>query len=211
MTTRNVAAYRDLAVILIDQLKEIYIDGMLKTIDTTQWYPMVMRKEYALAFTVTETELDDPDQMLYENYFCGSERNYTGYCNAAVDKLIHQQSVEPDVNKRRQVVWQIDRYLAEDGGRPIIFPPRSVTCSYPQVTGITVGVNSPYNLWRMEDAWLDRSPTKRPTADASWTNSPAVLAGRSSKSSSVKAPAARKDVTGGPHSTVCSRLPCVAR
>jgi hypothetical protein len=24
------------------------------------------------------------------------------------------------------------------------------------VKGITVGVNSPYNLWRMEDAWLDR-------------------------------------------------------
>ena len=30
----------------------------------------------------------------YENYFCGSERNYTGYCNAEVDKLIDQQSVE---------------------------------------------------------------------------------------------------------------------
>ena len=29
VTTRNVAAYRDPAVILIDQLKEIYIDGTL--------------------------------------------------------------------------------------------------------------------------------------------------------------------------------------
>ena len=48
VTTRNVAAYRDPAVILIDQLKEIYIDGTLKAIDTTQWYPTVMRKEYAL-------------------------------------------------------------------------------------------------------------------------------------------------------------------
>jgi hypothetical protein len=58
--------------------------------------------------------------------------------------------------KRRQIVWQIEKYLAEDGGRPISFHPRSATCSYPQVKGITVGVNSPYNLWRMEDAWLDR-------------------------------------------------------
>jgi peptide/nickel transport system substrate-binding protein len=46
VTTRNVAAYRDPAVILIGQLKEIYIDGTLKAIDTTQWYPTVMRKEY---------------------------------------------------------------------------------------------------------------------------------------------------------------------
>ena len=156
VTTRNVAAYRDPAVILIDQLKEIFIDGTLNAIDTTQWYPTVMRKDYALAFTVTETGLDDPDQMFYENYSCGSERNYTGYCNADVDQLIDQQSVETDVEKRRRLVWQIEKYLAEDGGRPIIFHPRSVTCSYPQVKGITVGVNSPYNLWRMEDAWLDR-------------------------------------------------------
>ena len=156
VTTRNVAAYRDPAVILIDQLKQIYIDGTLNAIDTTQWYPTVMRKEYTLAFTVTETGLDDPDQMFYENYFCGSERNYTGYCNAEVDRLIDQQSGETDAEKRRQIVWQIERYLAEDGGRPIIFHPRSATCSYSQVKGLTVGVNSPYNLWRMEDAWLDR-------------------------------------------------------
>ena len=38
VTTRNVAAYRDPAVILIDQLKDIYIDGTLNPIDTTQWY-----------------------------------------------------------------------------------------------------------------------------------------------------------------------------
>src|SRR6185437_1797090 len=44
VTTRNVAAYRDPAVILISQLKDIYIDGTLNAIDTTQWYPTVMRK-----------------------------------------------------------------------------------------------------------------------------------------------------------------------
>ena len=36
VSTRNVAGYRDPAVILIDQLKEVYIDGVLDTIDTTQ-------------------------------------------------------------------------------------------------------------------------------------------------------------------------------
>jgi peptide/nickel transport system substrate-binding protein len=156
VTTRNVAAYRDPAVILIGQLKDIYIDGTLNAIDTTQWYPTVMRKDYTIAFTVTETGLDDPDQMFYENYYCGSERNYTGYCDPETDKLIDQQSVTTDFEKRRQLVWEIERRLAEDSGRPIIFHPRQVTCSYPQVKGITVGVNSPYNEWRMEDAWLDR-------------------------------------------------------
>jgi peptide/nickel transport system substrate-binding protein len=143
-------------VILIGQLKDIYSDADLNPIDTTQWYPMLMRKDYKVAVNVTETAVDDPDVAFYENYVCGAARNYTGYCNAEVDKLIDQQSVETDAGRRRQIVWQIEKYLTEDGGRPIIFHPRSATCSYPQVKGITVGVNSPYNLWRMEDAWLDR-------------------------------------------------------
>jgi peptide/nickel transport system substrate-binding protein len=156
VSTRNLAPYRDPAVILIDQLKQIYIDGVLDPIDTTQWYPKLMRKDYTVGLNVTETAVDDPDPAFYENYVCGAQRNYTGYCNAEVDKLIDQQSVETDAGRRRQIVWQIEKYLTEDGGRPIIFHPRSATCSYPQVKGITVGVNSPYNLWRMEDAWLDR-------------------------------------------------------
>src|SRR6202162_83142 len=103
VTTRNVGAYRDPSVLLIDQLKEIYIDGVLDAVDTTQWYPKVMRKDYTVAVTVGENGLDDPDQQFYENYVCGSERNYTGYCNADTDKLIDRQSMEADPGKRKQI------------------------------------------------------------------------------------------------------------
>src|SRR5262252_1163805 len=41
VSTRNVAPYRDAAIILIDQLKEIYIAGELEPVDTVQWYPKV--------------------------------------------------------------------------------------------------------------------------------------------------------------------------
>jgi len=41
VATRNLAPYRDPAVIMIDQLKQVYIDGELNPIDTTQWYPML--------------------------------------------------------------------------------------------------------------------------------------------------------------------------
>ena len=36
VSTRNLPGYRDPAVIMIDQLKEIYIDGQLEAVDTTQ-------------------------------------------------------------------------------------------------------------------------------------------------------------------------------
>jgi ABC-type transport system substrate-binding protein len=41
---------------------------------------------------------------LYESYPCGSERNYTKYCNPEVEKLIDQQSRETDLQNRRKLV-----------------------------------------------------------------------------------------------------------
>ena len=156
VTTRNVAAYRDPSVLLIDQLKEIYIDGTLNAIDTTQWYPTVMRKDYAVGLTVSENGLDDPDQQFYENFVCGAERNYTGYCSKEVDELVERQSAEADVEKRKKVVWDIEKKLAEDGARPAIFYPTSAACWQPYFKGHTMMVNGNYNGWRLEDAWLDR-------------------------------------------------------
>ena len=97
-----------------------------------------------------------PNQQFYENYACGSERNYTGYCNADTDKLIDRQSMEGDPGKRKQIVWEIERRLAEDGARPIIFYPVSGACWQPQFHGHTMMVNGNYNGWRLEDAWLDK-------------------------------------------------------
>jgi peptide/nickel transport system substrate-binding protein len=156
VSTRNIPPYRDAAVILIDQLKEIYIDGVLEPVDTTQWYPRIMRKDFTVGLNVSETAVDDPDQQFYENYVCTAERNYTGYCSPEVDKLVDQQSAESDKEKRRQLVWEIEKRLAQDGARPVIFYPRQATCRHPQVKGMTMMVNSIYNGYRYEDLWLDR-------------------------------------------------------
>jgi peptide/nickel transport system substrate-binding protein len=61
-----------------------------------------------------------------------------------------------DQEKRKKLVWEIDKKLQEDGARPIIFHTRSATCYQPHVKGLTVMVNSIYNGWRFEDVWLDK-------------------------------------------------------
>jgi len=155
VSTRNLPGYRDPAVIMIDQLKEIYIDGQLEAVDTTQWYPKIMRKDFTVGLNVSESAVDDPDQQFYENYVCTAERNYTGYCSPEVDKLVDQQSAESDKEKRKQLVWEIEKRLAQDGARPVIFYPRQATCRHPRVKGMTMMVNSIYNGYRYEDLWLD--------------------------------------------------------
>src|SRR5207248_2177807 len=110
---------------------------------TAQWYPRLMRKDFTVGLNVSETAVDDPDQQFYENYVCGSERNYTGYCSPEVDKLVDQQSAEADGEKRKRIVWEIEKRLAEDGARPVIFYPRQATCRQAQVKGMPLMGRSP--------------------------------------------------------------------
>jgi peptide/nickel transport system substrate-binding protein len=156
LSTRNVPGYRDAAVVAISQLREVYVDAELELVDTANYFPRIMRKDYKLAVEVATGGLDDPDQKFYENYVCGADRNYTGYCNEETDRLIDKQSMEGDAEKRRKLVWEIERKLAEDASRPVLLYSRFATCMQPRLKGLTTMTNSRFNGWRMEDVWLDK-------------------------------------------------------
>jgi peptide/nickel transport system substrate-binding protein len=156
VATRNIAIYRDPAVILIDQLKQIYIEGELEPIDTTIWYGKIQRKDYQVGMNLTGVGIDDPDVNFYENVYSTSTRNYTGYKNPEVDKLIDGQSRELDREKRKKLVWEIEKKLADDGARPVINHNVANTCWSPKLKGLTLQVNSIYNGWRFEDVWLEK-------------------------------------------------------
>ncbi len=156
ISTRNIAVYRDPAALLIDQLKDIGIDGELETVETANWVPKLIRKDFAVGLNVLGTGVDDPDVIFYQNYVCNSNRNYTGFCNHDWEKLVDQQSMEPDPEKRKQLVWKADYQLQQEEARPIIYHLRAATCWQPQLKGLTLMTNSQYNGWRFEDVWLDR-------------------------------------------------------
>ncbi len=156
VSTRNIATYRDPAVILIDQLKQVYVDGELEIIDTPVYYNRVFKKDYTVALNLTGSAVDDPDVTLFEGYACGSLRNYNNYCDPEMTKLFEAQSRELDGEKRLRMVWDIDARLQEDIARPIISNGRAAACWHPYVKNITIPVNSIYNGWRFEDVWLDR-------------------------------------------------------
>ena len=156
VSTRNIAQYRDPAVILIDHLKEIYIDGELEPVETSQWFSKVARQDYSVGLNLTGNAIDDPDQAFYENYSCKSERNYSQYCNPELEARFDQQSVETNADKRRKMVWQIDQQIQNDIARPIIFHGQAGTCWSPDLHGYVPMLNSSYNGYRFEGLWLDR-------------------------------------------------------
>jgi peptide/nickel transport system substrate-binding protein len=156
VSTRNIATFRDPAVILIDQLRHIWVDGELEVIDTALYYNRVFKRDYAVALNLSGSAVDDPDVTFFEGYACGSLRNYNNYCNPEMTKLFEAQSQEVDQEKRLKMVWDIDRKLQEDIARPIIANGRAAGCWQPYVKGLTIHINSIYNGWRFEDVWLDR-------------------------------------------------------
>jgi peptide/nickel transport system substrate-binding protein len=154
--TRNLPTYREPAVIVADQLKKIYIAGELDILETPQWYARLARKDYTIGLNVTGVSVDDPDGNIVENYSCKSERNYTQYCNAEVDRLLSAQSRELDKQKRRKIVWDIERLLVDDAARPIVIHSVAANCWQPYVRNYTPHDNSQYNSLRFEDVWLDK-------------------------------------------------------
>ncbi|MFO1161270.1 MAG: ABC transporter substrate-binding protein [Reyranellaceae bacterium] len=153
---RNLPSYRDPAVLLIDQLKQIGIEGELETIESALWYTRLLRKDFHIAMNTGGSALDDPDVMFYEAYSCGSERNYTSYCEKEMEARFDEQSRTTDPALRKKLVQQIDYDLQARGVRPPVMHLRANTCWHPWVKGLALATNSQYNHWRLEDVWLDK-------------------------------------------------------
>jgi peptide/nickel transport system substrate-binding protein len=155
VSIRDLPPFRNTAVLLIDQLKQIYIDGQLEILDTSLFYPAILRKDFTVGVNF-QTSGPDPDPILDLFFGCGSSLNWDGYCSPEVDKMIERQSMEGDATRRKQILWAIERKLAEEVARPIILYDRFATCWQPYVKGPTMMVDSIFDSNRREGWWLDK-------------------------------------------------------
>jgi peptide/nickel transport system substrate-binding protein len=155
MVTRTLPVYVDLASYVVDQLKQVGIEVQVKQLDTAQWFPVLARKDFLIGANLTAPGADDPDVMFYENFKCGTARNYSDYCDEGVDRLIDQQSQELDRAKRMKLVHDIQKKLEADVARPMLGWRKEYFVTWPHVKGL-VAHNSLYNWGRKQDVWLDK-------------------------------------------------------
>jgi peptide/nickel transport system substrate-binding protein len=155
MATRAIAIYVDMASFVINELKQIGIEATLKQVETAQWHPMATRGEYQIGANLTGVGVDDPDANFYENYACGSPRNYSLYCNEEVMKLFDRQSQELDAKKRAEQVVAIQKKLEQEAARPVLAQRLDYYAHWPHVKGL-VPHNNDYNFSRFQDVWRDK-------------------------------------------------------
>jgi len=155
LVTRTLPIYLDLAAFVVDQLRLIGVEATLKQLDTAAWFPALSRRDYQIGANLTAGGFDDPDAYLFENYKCGSPRNYTDYCSEEMDRLIDQQSQELDRAKRLKLVADIQRKLEADVARPMLGWRKEYFARWPHVKNL-VPHNALYNYGRMQEVWLDK-------------------------------------------------------
>jgi peptide/nickel transport system substrate-binding protein len=156
VSTRALAIYVDTASWMVDQLRQVGIEATLEQIETGVWHPKMTRLEYQVALNLTGIGIDDPDAQLFENYRCGSQRNFSGYCSEEIDRLMVEQSQTLDKAKRLKLVNEIDRKLQADGARPVLGWGKQYAVHWAHVKNYPQHENSIYNVSRMQDVWLDK-------------------------------------------------------
>jgi peptide/nickel transport system substrate-binding protein len=155
VSTRAVARYVDIASFVIDQLKRVAIEATLEQVETGVWHPKLTRRDYDMAVNLTGIGPDDPDANLYENFKCGSPRNYSDYCNPEVDRLIDEQSQTLDSAKRLKLVQDLDTRLQLEGARLLLGWGKEYFLMWPFVKNL-VPHQSVYNYGRLQEVWLDK-------------------------------------------------------
>jgi peptide/nickel transport system substrate-binding protein len=155
MVTRAIAVYVDMASFVINELKQVGIEATLKQVETAQWHPMATRGDYQIGANLTGLGVDDPDANFYENFACGSPRNYSFYCSEHVMKMMEQQSMELDPAKRLALVIAVQKQLEQDAARPTLDQRLDYFTVWPHVKNMVPHHNI-FNFGRMQNVWRDK-------------------------------------------------------
>src|SRR5215471_11473094 len=92
VSVRDLPYLRDPAVIMIDQMKQVYIDGDLERSILRIGFRRSCARITSSASPAPEVG-PTPTRISNCFYGCGGELNYNGYCSPEVDKRIDRQSV----------------------------------------------------------------------------------------------------------------------
>jgi len=155
MLTRALPDFLDVASFVINELKHVGVEASLRQVESSQWHPLQTRGDFQIGIERTGIEPDDPDANFYENYGCGSPRNYPRYCDDEISRLIDQQSQELDPAKRLALVQVIQRKLEEAAVRPVLGWRLDYYTVWPYVKNL-VPHQSIYSWGRVQEVWLDK-------------------------------------------------------
>ncbi len=145
----------DLGVYVADQLAKVGVKTTMKMLDSGPAYDAAVKREFDILPWGHGAALDDPDAHYTELYLCGAPRDYSGMCDQKVTDLFNKQSVELDMEKRKQLVWDLERYAVPLGIKIVLSWNDYRVATWNYVKGYVRGPGS-YNTTHWKQVWLDK-------------------------------------------------------
>ncbi len=160
LLNRNVPTpYEPTAVYVIDQWKQIGLNVTHDVKETAAYFADFRSGNYQVGIDFNCNEFDEPDLQLskfYSSSGLGKGLNLANVDDTTLDGMITAQSKETDPEKRKRVVWEIERYVMDENAYqfPLIWWYRIIPHNS-AVKGWQIGTNH-YTNQDLASVWLSR-------------------------------------------------------
>jgi len=150
LKTSTEESTRLLAETLADQWKRIGVDLALRPLESATFFSDIGRGSFQL-YTLRWTGLTNDDPDIFD-YVFNSQRtppegaNRGHYRNPELDALIHQQSVEMDQDKRKVILSEIQKIVAEDEPYIDLWYSDNVCVHSERITAINIPPGGDYDF-----------------------------------------------------------------
>ena len=148
--------YAPYVVTVIEDLQAVGINAIGEQQETAAYYTSLSAGEFDLAGHAGWIGGFDPDFILYEYFYSGSDRNYGRYSNPEADRLIDEQSITLDPEARRAKAWEVGEIILRDQVRSLGGYQRDIPILSGRVAGFMPSVSSQSygNTYRHAHTWI---------------------------------------------------------
>lgn len=146
--------YLDVAQILQANLKDIGIDIEIRIQEVGVWVDSRLKtKDYDLSVNDSAPDILDPDFSFYRSD--KDEQAWTGGGDPELDKMIDASQTETDIDKRRAILYDIQRKLITDVRELYLFVPPTFEAASKNFTGYEPWPGSPsYRVFDLNQVTL---------------------------------------------------------
>jgi peptide/nickel transport system substrate-binding protein len=145
----------DAMQLVLKQLKDVGIDARLDQKEYGAYAATCYTGNFPSMAYGPQTPFLEPDSFLYGQYFPGQPRNQSHIDDQAVSELLTRQRRTADLGKRRELIFEIQRVLAEK--QYYVQTPSGVYVAVWDPALKNYGPNVGYDYGgRLAAAWLDR-------------------------------------------------------
>lgn len=141
-----------------DQLRQIGVEIVQDVVDRATYTDRSDRRDFTLRSSGGVAPVLNPS-LFYGNYFlCGSDANYSGYCDEEFEDMFTRQLSELDEAKRLSIIWDIERKLLNDLPRVQVRWVAEGMAWWPWVKNFHDVDPAYYNNVTLEEVWMDGQP-----------------------------------------------------